>query len=70
MAKKQEKPTKVWYLVSNKANTKDIEHEFTACRETLEEAFTDEIQYEVEGKKYAFKIELLGEIETKLTIKK
>ncbi len=70
MRNKLIKDKKVYYLVSSSLEGNEITDTFEAIRDTLEEAYRDEIQNETEGKLYAFKIELLGEVKQTLEIVK
>jgi len=68
MAKKQEKQKKVWYYVQPSPK---LEEEINPMN-TLEEAYQDYVTNEAPEtgtKSYAFRIELLGEIENTIKIK-
>jgi hypothetical protein len=64
----KEKLKKVWYLVEKSPDPTDA---LDTLEDTLEKAFNMELENNGSGgKKYAFKIELLGEVTQKLEIKK
>lgn len=72
MANKVEKPKvrKVWYAVELNQDPTSLDDNVSPF-ETVEEAYDDEIMKNgKDGKKYAFKIELLGEVKQSLEIVK